>query len=390
MNASLAHRAIASILEKAPIVAVHQVTDAIEEYGSLQPPEVIEKLRDRVVNVNTRGQADTELIRVLSAVSVSSIVDIVAEASWVDWLEPARIALADGLNWPDGSLAQSDAKIQSLFAALIRDPSVQVRRTAYRRFAQANPDEFALHLEMLASSGEPSFISRAAEGIRWLPAPKFSDNFVRRSGLDCHVLPEVREIARDAITERRSRNWCRDYMNEIEFAVKANRLDKREFRLAGAVKAIGDDETLQQLHDLLTSSDIKPRIRFWLKGLRKAVAKQWKTTLGKNAEPWTLLRGSVLMLSGQIVLPESSKVIEATVHLWKHERKSLTDLYSWGGIIEPQNDSVSAFHDLGEVELRLPSREQRKIRVSESTWSSSHNVRLSFFSNDPWPEESAP
>ena len=390
LNAGIAHQAVVSILEKAAMTAVHQLTHAIEEYGNQQPPEVLEKLRDRVVNVNTRGRADTELIRVLSAVSVNSIVDIVADACWVDWLEPARIALADGLNWPDGSLAHSDAKILSLFAALIRDPSVQVRRTAYRRFAQVNPDEFAMHLEMLASSGEPTFISRAAEGIRWLPAQEFSDNFVRRSALDCHVLPEVREIARDAITERRSRNWCREYMNEIKFAVKANRLDKREFRLAGAVKAIGDDETLQQLHDLLTSSDIKPRIRFWLEGLRKAVAKQWKTTLGKNAEPWTLLRGSVLMLSGQIVLPESSKVIEATVHLWKHERKNLTERYSWGGIIEPQDGSVSDFHDLGEVELRLPSREQRRIRVSASAWSSSHNVRLSFFSNDPWPEESAP
>lgn len=381
------HEAIAAILDSASVEAVHQVTCAVEERGSKQPMTVIERLRDRVVAANTRGRADTELIRVLSKVSPDAIIDIVSDGAWSDWLEPARVALADSLASCDVLETTNEQEYRPLFAALIRDPSLQVRRTAYRRFARTNPNEFALYLEMLSASAEPALLCRASEGIRWLPSAQFDDDFIRRVDLDSHPLPEVREIARDAIIERRNRDWCDEYIHEIEEAATGNRLEGREFRLGLAIKAIGDDETLQRLDALSSEVSIKPRIRFWLKGLRKAVKKRWKKTLGKQAEPWALLRGSVQMLGGTIYLPEADKEITATVHLWKHERKSLAERYSWGGILEPLEGSISDLHGLEEVELRLPSREPCTIHVSDSTWSSSQNVRLAFSSNNPWPEE---
>ncbi|WP_417735237.1 hypothetical protein [Rosistilla oblonga] len=381
--------AIESILGFASSESVHQITWAIEERGSNQPATVVEQLRNRVLLSNTRGRADTDLIRTLGVVSSDLITEIILSGAWCNWLEPGRLALVENARLSEEGDLVSSETAREIYAAFISDPSFQVRRAAYRQFARLNPGAFALYLEVLSTSTEPELLSRAAEGIRWLPSNQFDDDFIRGAGLDSHPLPEIREIAKDAIIERRNREWCDHYIGEIEAAVRDNRLAAREFRLGLAIETIGDDETLERLGLMMTESVVKPRIRFWLKGLRKAVEKQWKKTLGQSAKPWSFLRGSVQMLEGKLYLGELDKEFAATVHLWKHERKSLSEKYSWGGILEPLAGTAADFFELSEAELRFPDRQSCQIHVSGSTWSSSHNVRLSFFSNSPWPEERA-
>lgn len=380
-------RAIESILEFASSESVHQVTWAIEERESNQPATVMERLHDRVLMSNTRGRAETDLIRTLGIISPDSIVKIVLSGAWCHWLEPGRLALVENARLSRGVEPVNSKAARDVYAAFIRDPSFQVRRVAYRQFARLHAEAFALHLQVLSTSTEPDLLSRAAEGIRWLPSGRFDDDFIRGSGLETHPLPEIREIARNAILERRNREWCDGYTNEIEMSVRDNRLAAREFRVGLAIETIGDDETLKRLRKLMSEPGVKPRIRFWLKGLIKAVDKQWKKTLGQSAKPWSFLRGSVQMMEGKVYLAELDKEISVTVHLWKHERKSLSEKYSWGGILEPLDSTASDFFDLGEAELRLPDRGTCRIHVSGSTWSSNHNARLSFFSNSPWPEE---
>lgn len=387
MDPNCTVHAIESILRFASSESVHQITWAIEETESSQPATVIEQLRDRVLLSNTRGRADTDLIRTLGVVSPELLVNIVLSRGWCDWLEPGRLALAENvtLSGSDESVASKTAC--DACAAFINDPSFQVRRVAYRQFARLNPGAYAFYLEVLSTSTDPELLSRAAEGIRWLPSNQFDDDFIRRSLLATHPLPEIREIARDAIIERRNREWCDHYTDEIEAAVKDNRLAAREFRLGLAVETIGDDKTLKRLSKLVSESAVKPRIRFWLKGLLKAVEKQWKKTLGQSAKPWSFLRGSVQMVEGSLYLEEIEKEIAATVYLWKHERKNLSEKYSWGGILEPASGTALDLLELSGAEIRFPDRESCKIQVSGSSWSSSHNVRLSFFSNSPWPKE---
>lgn len=379
--------AIECILKHASGTAVHQITWAIEQLGECQPAGVLEQLCQRVLASNTRGRADTELLQTLGIVSPKLVAGIVDSGVWRDWLEPGRHALVENLKINTQDESDTIEKAVGCYTAFISDPSFQVRRAAYRGFARLAPEAFALYLNVLSTNEDPELISRAAEGIRWLPSNNFDNDFIDRSGLASHPLPEIRDIAKNAITERRNREWCDLYANELEVAVKENRLDAREFRLGLALEMIGDDETIKRLRKLSSDRFVKPRIRFWLLGILKAVEKQWKKTLGQSAQPWSFIRGSVEKVKGRLYLEDGHREIQAIVHLWKHERKNLSDKYSWGGVLELLEADYFRLDTLRTAELRIQDRKSSKIQVWESTWSSNNKPWLTFSSNSPWPED---
>ncbi len=379
--------AIESILKFANGTAVHQITWAIEQLGRNQPATVLEYLRDRVLKSNTRGRADTDLIRTLGVVSPNLISEIVDSGVWIDWLEPGRIALAESF-WMSSNCDSSHTTMAvDSCASFINDPSFQVRRIAYRGFARLNPNEFELLLTVLSSNEDPELISRAAEAVRWLPSSIFDNDSIDDFGLATHPLPEIREIAKDAIIDRRNRDWCVKYTDEIVSAVKNSRLAAREFRLGLALEMIGDDETITRLRTLASDRTITPRIRFWLIRTLKAVEKQWKKTLGESAQPWSLIRGSVQRVVGTLYVEESNLEIPATIHLWKNESKNPTDNSTWGGVLDVSARTPIHLASISDAELRFTDRQSCKIRVSNNNWRSSGKWVLTFSSSSPWPEE---
>jgi hypothetical protein len=379
--------AVESILKSANGTAVHQITWAIEQFGGNQPTTVLEYLRDRVLKSNTRGRADTDLIRTLGVVSLKLITEIVDSGVWIDWLEPGRISLAE--SFVTSSMCDSSQATMAVasYASFINDPSFQVRRIAYRGFARLNPNEFAIHLRILSSNEDPELISRAAEAVRWLPSSIFDNDSIDDFGLATHPLPEIREIAKDAIIDRRNRDWCVKYTDEIVSAVKNSRLAAREFRLGLALEMIGDDETITRLRTLASDRTITPRIRFWLIRTLKAVEKQWKKTLGESAQPWSLIRGSVQRVVGTLYVEESNLEIPATIHLWKNESKNPTDNSTWGGVLDVSARTPIHLASISDAELRFTDRQSCKIRVSNNNWRSSGKWVLTFSSSSPWPEE---
>ena len=386
-NQSHVNSAIETILKLASGTAIHQVTWAIEKLGVAQPRTVVENLRDCVLASNNGGRADTDLIRTLGFVSPELLSYLVESGVWTDWLEPGRIALAENLRICSNVGIVNSKILVTTCAAFINDPSFQVRRMAYRLFARIKPDEFVVFLRVLASNEDPELISRAAEGIRWLPSSQFDDEFIHSFALATHRLPEIREIAKDATRERRDREWGDFYTNAIESAVLENRLAASEFRQGTALEMIGDDETIERLRALSNNPCVKPRIRFWLTATRKAVEKQWKKTLGQSAQPWSLIHGTVQKVEGSLYVSCNDMELKVNAHLWKHERKNTLDRYSWGGVLELLTHQPIDLITLKEAELRIPGREACRIQVFESSWRSNGYPWLSFLSKSPWPEE---
>lgn len=342
-------------------------------------------VRDFTIKMQSHFMADTHAINTCSHLAPDEFMEIACGDQWQGWLEPARIQVAHSVaNAGSYESRGENSLIRQALQKLCGDPSKHVRRTAYRAFAKMDALDFGSFIAAMQAEGDRQSLLRVAEAIRWLPSDVYSDDFVRGLNLLNHRLPEIRELADDAILERRDRELGQAYLQELVHLMEQESVTERAFCLAKALRSLGDDEALEQIDSLLEKR-LHPSVRDFLRLLRKEVGKQWKKKIEKEKSPWSFLKGSVERVKAEITDGTKTLVHSTNVTLWKRECQAPTEMYSWGGVLEGQASFDMVDGRESKLFIRIADREDSKVLVSDLNWSSSGVSRLSFSGNGPYP-----
>lgn len=365
---------------------VHQVIEPIEGNAGGLTSDLRASLVKCVVASNNSGRTDTVVTRLLGRVAPRELLELVDSSAWREWMPAGRVALCEAVVSAGSTVDDGIERPSQCLIEFMRDAEFAVRRVAYRGLAKLDQQTLIDTIESWSAATNPELTSRAAEGIRWISLSHLTDEDLRNFGFQWHSDPKVRELATDAITDRRDRQWASEYFANVKNAAELNLLSAPVYRRGRALIALGDDECIEQIEKLLVDSPISPRIRKWLVRLRKELKKAWKQKTAKWCDPWMHAVGTLEHLPARLRDDEGNEY-ETEIWLWRQERRTQSERYSWGGTVPSFDDRSKGFfiHVKDRFRLRIDGRSEATVQVFGTHMSSQQSTRLTFFGASEYP-----
>ena len=290
--------------------------------NSTLPPPVADALVARVRRADTGGVAELPVLAALGRVAPDRLVFDTCQR--VDaWVPQGRAALADVLG---GIRVEGEPRSQARFALLARlagDGVFAVRRAAYRAAVKSDPQGWAEQIREWARGDEP-LRRRAAEAAGWLSPDQAGEHL---SELIRDPEPSVREAARQSLAARGKRASAESHLRHA-LGVENPSDIVHNWRYGVALSHVGDDATVEAL-DAAAKDASHPKVRFWLKRVRKAVQANWDKVTKKWPDPWYTRRGHLEEFRGTFRI-DGGREVQLMGTLWSIPADSPNKLSSWG------------------------------------------------------------
>lgn len=360
---------VASIIEHSDSQSLYQLLNPIETAGADCPEVVASSLINRIKKSNGRFSADTELFRVLLALSEKELIGLCKFDGISNWLPVARSSLCEAV----GKVAlQSHSLAEEAMATLAGftgDASFQVRRTAYRALSKKDPTHISLLCAMLSSSNDIELRKRAAEAVSWLPRSSYSDELIEEFGLAWDRESQVREVYKGTIQRRRNKELKDNYTEKLLAKCTSDKGVAKTYKYGRALEKLGDDETIESINSFFTGNVLKPNVGHYLSRLRKTIQKNWKKKTEKWPEPWEHEKGFIEEVSATLLIPGHDP-LEVQLKLSCRYRKDPSKLNDWTAIAVAKEGDVSlVFNPPTEtVEIRIQDRESAKANIFNLNW----------------------
>ena len=373
------------ILDRSRIDCVYQVINPLEQQRLDLQDRIIDALAGRVIKCNSRGSADTELIAALGRIAPTKLFDVAENVDWSEWMDAGRYALCISVAAAGSVDTECLHAASELLLEFMRDASFKVRRAAYRSLARLDGELLVNVLQAWSQATNAELTMRSAEGVRWIPLDNATDDDIVSLGLTWHADPEVRKLARNAVVDRRNQSWGERYLERIIDSAASDSVDPDVCRCSRALVSLGDDDTIDRIQKALVGLELVPRTRKLLSKTLRDLEKDWKQRSSKWAEPWTHATGTLECLDGAI-RDKSGTEQDVRIWLWRQQRRTQSEKYSWGGTIEQPEHHSSWMSLPDEVELVIKGRPTRTVIISGGTHGISRPSRATFFGDSAYPE----
>jgi hypothetical protein len=365
-------KAVAEVVRRAdmlvifPTLAVLYRQRANTDNPSQGVAPIVESVVDRIKSRMTKGVAETLLFGVLRNLDPERLMAESWDRLWGNWLPDAQVALADELAQAvvDDPLAVSHGV--SLLIVLSGEGTYAVRRAAYRAMSRINQKALDDHCIELAKQSVDER-RRAAEASGW--SQEHGDEKSEKSVLAALLVDSersVREAARRCVRERRTRLWADGYLEKV-LAVRGRSNEEvlATYCYGQSLIQTGDEDHQRRLEQHLATPDLPPHVRHWLRRIVDGIEKQWRKVTEKWPEPWLGWGGTVEEVDGALVFDDSDRC-DVRFSLWRKGRVSMSDRYSWGGIIRSSSIPREIhFRATTYVKLRIPGRNDADALVTE-------------------------
>ncbi len=360
---------IASMIDQSKTQSLYQLLNSIEFVGRNSPDVVTVALLNRIEKSNGRAWADTELFRVLLAVSEESLMNLAKSDGVKNWLPVARSSLCEAVGEIAANGQEFSGEAMAALGGFTGDASFQVRRTAFRALGKTN-STYVSHLgAALSGSNDIELRKRGAEAVSWLPRAIYSDSEIEALGLGWDREAQVKEIYKGTIQRRRNEELKKMYTDRLLSNCMSDGGVKRTYRYARALEKLGDDETIQSINSFVRDNRLSPNVGHYLNRLNKTIKKNWKKVTDKWPEPWEHEKGFIEDIKGTIVIPGTG-ALEVQLKMCCRYRKNPSKLNDWNAIAVAQEGTVSLGFDLPDekVELQIPDRDPAQAYIFGLSW----------------------
>jgi HEAT repeat protein len=362
----------------------HVLVHSLGRNGDADPAHLSEAVLARISSVYTTLIAETSLFRIFLRLSSDQFLSEPWEGQWSRWLPDARVAFADAVGElvRRGSAVDMD-RATTLLRELMTDGVYAVRRAAMRALLLVDLRAFTGTCLAWYESKQPELRARAAEAIGWLPKSEEKQFCRMFNQLSTDVEPSIRPLAERSRTERFERRWADSYADRVRAVTGKNGNAEvfQGFIYGGGLSRLGEDYHVQQLAAHLAQSDLPLHIRYWIRGIAKAINKRWEKVTREWPQPWLSWDGTIEELEGSVV----AETGEITVHfsLWRKMREDLNLPSEWGGALwSTRGESLWRRAALQDLHMRIPGRRDAYGRI---TYQSSSGLVV-FEGSGPYPD----
>lgn len=380
--------AVADVFENARADVFYQLIRSVKRLGDANPPNVIAAFAARIRKLNTAYSTDTDVFSVLAELSPKQLLILIDSNQWQDWRVEGRASLCEAAELAMKRLQTGDPLASLLM--FIKDSAFQVRRSAYRVLANLDHPELFSLCQLWADSNDVEWERRAAELTQWFPADLYSDEMIRSMCFQGHREPVVRRAFDGVLLRRRQRVWAKDYTAKLLAICRCEAFDAAEaFRLSRAIAKVGDDETIEQISEMICSSSLSIWARNLLKRTEKELEKQWKQTTSKWPDPWSHETGDIEKIDGDFILEDGTK-IHGFVTLWRKHRFNQSEKYSWGGFATELSGRLGFRADQKNLKLEIADRPTSDVLIVNAHSRSWKGTEIRFHGQSEYPHRSAP
>ena len=366
--------ALCAVLDDERWFVRHDTPGLLQALVLTDRAKLLEPVRDALMARVRRRQssrfADPPLIRQVAALMPERFARERWSELYRDWMEDARIALADALGTLPLVIFLSAPELHQNVAAqlveLARDGQFAVRRSAQRSLGKVHAEILESVCQTLAEGSDVEERILAAEAWSWLPPFAFSperktsttnqlesfwspDSEAWLIRFETDVSKRVRKQARHASEARQRRAWADTYF--VQLATLTNPSDSEllgSWKIGNALAQTGDDETLRRLRAHLETAPLSPSLRFRLARVAKEMENNWEAATKKWPQPSISLPGGLETCDARLRSGDREWVVHCT--LWHIAGIAANADRRWGGIAvagaaEQQLTLVAAFGD---------------------------------------------
>ncbi len=371
-------------LDHSSAEAVYQLTPGLKHVGTKASFSIVEALIRRIDRSNTNWMSDSGLFELLGTISENGLFALANDVDWHDWMTEGKYALCEAIRNSAKERKGTYTIATQTFVEFMTDPSFQVRRSAYRACSELSHESLAATCEAWSRLDDIELRKRAAEALSWLPT-EYSEQELEDLGFSEDREPTVRQAWKDTLLERRRRSWASSYVDAVlTSASGGNEAIATNYCYSRAIARLGDDDCIRRLRERSNDKELPPNGRHWILKIIKETKKQWKETTSKWPEPWADERDSIEVVDGEISF-ENNERTPARITLWRQQRRSQNELYSWGGTAVDSSPGFLEIHER-KMTLHIPGREPVEVICSGRTWIGSKPSKFAFFGNVAYPE----
>ncbi|MEW4565790.1 hypothetical protein AB1K70_24935 [Bremerella sp. JC770] len=383
-NESKYSPAVTEVLSSAKLHAVYPLIASIAFHGSSCSCEVLTSLANRVRESNNEMHADTELFSILATVSPATLLQLCDHSEITSWMVEARIALAEEVRGLANKNKEWIGAATNALTSMALDAAYQVRRAAYRGLSEIASDHFIRFCIVLSTDESVELRKRAAEAVGWLPSSIESED-ITSLGLSWDREPEVREVIKGKLIERRQRQWAKDYLERVlESRNQGNEAISKSYCFSRAVAKIGDDEVIKRLESTIRNEILPPNVRKWLEKIKRETERQWRQATKDFPEPWSHETGTLETKSCVIRVQDGSEY-EGQVTLWRHQSQNISEPSKWGGSVQLYTSGAAKIIFQEEPQLIVEGRKAKRIFVSSAGGNLFGGIHLRFLGNESYP-----
>jgi len=309
---------VASLLETATIFDISPLLWAVEvahkQRASTVPDEISNVILSRLIGKSSGSMEVAEqLLQMLAYVSPERLGQQEWHEVYMEWPWQARRELAESLGRGVTTLTTAETFAEAINQAILltRESQYAIRRAAYRALLSLSSTCLLLSQVSWATSSSVSLRRRAAEICAWIPSqlpddmllhhlhipviPGWQDRLGRiadqvRDTLAADPDPLVREALESAIGERRRQEWLSSYFTEVVALCDKKATSNREalagWRYGHALVALGDEQTVAGLDQLLSREGLAAHSIQWLRSVRHDLAEALKKRSDEWPKPW--------------------------------------------------------------------------------------------------------
>jgi hypothetical protein len=361
--------AVSKIVSVSSDQSLYQLFEPLEHLKRECPTNVARGITLRINGSNSRSRTNLELIRILRLVSPPQLLALVKARDWQNWMPVAKSRLCEMVDEIASECLEHRNEGIALLHDFIRDPSYQVRRSAYRGLSKISPEQLRDLAVSWSRTGDVELRKRASESVAWLPRDQYPDQKILDIGLGWDEEPSVRDAFKGTIERRRRLQLSRQYLKTLFHGCLEPNGVLNTYRYARALEQIGDDETASKIDDFLESRcPMLPNVGHYLEKTVKAIRRNWKKETEKWPEPWSYEMCIVETAKGQLLIPGYNP-FNATFTLRCRHRKSPSELGEWSATAVAEGTHAMIRFDLSDdpVVMRLENRPDTNVRIFASS-----------------------